>query len=679
MKESNNLFFKLKVGILAATLFLFPLFFLTTTQDFFSFNKMYLLVIAAMLLILTSVIEMVVTKKFHYSFNILDVVLFLFTLSVVISTFVPAPNKIQALLQPTFGPIVIAALSVLTFYMLRIAVATGEFLVRTLLVSVSLTSLFAIVFFFQPLKSMKLPLEMQFLQVPYFNTVGNVIDLAILLAFAVILAYSRIAASRKNSADKAGNSFYYGALAISGIGLALVGYVLIKTFGIDHSVAPYPPYRVSWNAAIETLKNPITALIGIGVNNFAAMFTQQKDVLYNLSNQWQIGSFNFAKSTILHVMVESGLFGVASMVLLFYFAFKDTYFSVEKKTRTVVLPLLFLVVAVILFPPSITLFFLIFFTVSMSSLYLKPREGMQADLHHALFVPFVGLIITLVIMGAGGYLLGRAYVAEYLFRQAVIADAKGDLQKVYDNHVQAILLNPYIEAYRISFSRVNLFIANSIYAKALKDNENSGNKKLSDKDSNNIAERIKIAIAEGKAATTLNSLKSLNWENLATIYRNILTTAQGADVWTVTAYQRAIVLDPNNPIYRLDLGGVYYTLGAYQQAQQLFGDAIQRKSDWSNAYYNYAWASYQKQDYQTAVNAMQSAITYLDPKANKTDLEKAQKELEEFKKKLPADQTKEGSESAQAQQNQQLSLPTPATASVELKLQLPKEASPEAK
>ena len=93
-----------------------------------------------------------------------------------------------------------------------------------------------------------------------------------------------------------------------------------------------------------------------------------------------------------------------------------------------------------------------------------------------------------------------------------------------------------MEKYHIDFSRLNLLIANNI---ARKDKD-----KITEQDRQTIAQAIQAAIAEAKNVVALNPQRSTNWENLALIYRNIINVAQGADQWTIAAYQRAIVTDP---------------------------------------------------------------------------------------------------------------------------------------
>lgn len=289
---------------------------------------------------------------------------------------------------------------------------------------------------------------------------------------------------------------------------------------------------------------------------------------------------------------------------------------------------------------------------------------------------YLGIVLFSFIFLTGfGYLLSRSFAAEIYFKKALDGMVKNDAKQTYDNMRQAIILNPYIERYHLNFSQLNLLLANNIAAKAGepqgKDQKPS---QLSEQDRQTISQAIQAAIAESKAAITLNPQKALNWENLAQIYRNIINTAQGADVWTISAYQRAIIADPQNPVYRLNLGGVYYSLGNYDEASKIFEQAVIIKPDWPNAYYNLAWANFQKQKYQEAVSAMENVTRLLDPQKDKVDYDKAKKELEEFKKKLPQEEKQATSE---GKTQPKLTLPSPIP-SITPQIQLPKEASPEA-
>ena len=230
-------------------------------------------------------------------------------------------------------------------------------------------------------------------------------------------------------------------------------------------------------------------------------------------------------------------------------------------------------------------------------------------------------------------------------------------------------MNPYIERFRSNFAQTNLIIANNLVKK--------NPKEITEQDRQIVTQAIQAGIAEEKAAVSLNPQKAENWQNLASIYSNIINAAADADVWTISAYQRAILADPQNPGYRISLGGVYYSQKKYDDALRFFEQAISLKPDWTNANYNYAWANFQIKNYPQAVNALQATLKLLDPKLNKTDYDKVKKELEEFKKMLPKEEAPADKANGQTESN--LNLPTPPTAQISPKLELPKEASPEAK
>jgi len=353
--------------------------------------------------------------------------------------------------------------------------------------------------------------------------------------------------------------------------------------------------------------------------------------------------------------------------------YEDDHLISNNLNQSLSISFIYLLICLFLFPPSLITWFLFFVVIGLEG--AKMPVSNELDLSFLLPL-YLGIVLFSFIFLTGfGYLLGRSYAAEIYFKKALDGIVKNDAKQAYENMRQAIILNPYIERFRLNFSQLNLLLANNIAAKASqpqgKDQKPS---QLSEQDRQNISQAIQAAIAEGKAAISLNPQKAQNWENLAQIYRNIINTAQGADVWTISAYQRAIVADPQNPVYRLNLGGVYYSLGNFEEASKIFEQAVVLKPDWPNAYYNLAWANFQKQKYQEAVSAMENVIRLLDPKKDKADYDKAKKELEEFKKKLPKEE-KQATEEGKTQPKLTLPSPIPTTTP---QIQLPKEASPEA-
>ena len=109
----------------------------------------------------------------------------------------------------------------------------------------------------------------------------------------------------------------------------------------------------------------------------------------------------------------------------------------------------------------------------------------------------------------------------------------------------------------------------------------------------------------------------------------------------------------------------------------MFEQAVSLKGDWSNAYYNLAWALYQKKDYVNAVSLMEKVISLIDPKTAKADFKKAESDLGEFRKMLPTQTPSPEGQPQIEQKSQNLQLPSPPPKTIEPKLELPKESSPE--
>lgn len=676
--NKNSFFPVLKSIVLFFIVFLFPLFFLSTTQEFFVTNKLYLLAFGSLVLLFISTIELLVSKKLVWQTNIFDRLIMFFLLTLGLSVLITSPNKVQALVNPNFGFIAMISLAVLYFYLSRMNERMRYLVLRFVSISSLVLSLITIIFYFQPFKSVSLAQPLQFLKNASFNPLGNQLDLAIVLGFFVLYAIIELVKNDENK--KKFSLFNITALILNLLALALTVYSLLKPSSLPSLQGAnllLPPFNVSWYAAVEILKNPLSALFGVGIDNFASMFTRVKDVLYNQSTIWQINSFSVSRSALLHIFTETGVFGAVAFFILLLEGFRRVFSSKQLSFETG--GFVFTVLMMVLFPPSLPLFFLFFFMLALlaKDSYLGEKTF---DLSEMLPFYLGCIVLSVVLIGGAGYFLGRSYMSEYYFKRALDGIVKNNLKDLYDNQRQAIIINPFIERMRINFAQTNLLIANNIASKVASTSAKASTDKqpqLSEQDRQTVAQAIQAAIAEAKAAVGLNSQKASNWENLAVIYRNILNVAQGADTWTISSYQRAIVLDPQNTLYRLGLGGVYYSLNNYDEATKLFEQSVALKPDWVNGHYNLAWSSYQKGDYQRAVSEMQNVVTLLNPQRDQNDYQKAQKDLEEFKKKLPKTEEKT-TKGMEKQQPGQLTLPTPQP-TIEPKIQLPKNASPEAR
>ncbi len=663
-------------------IFLLPLFFLPITQEFFYLNKLYLLAFGVFFLLLLSFIQFVLSKKISWQTLPSDMPVVLFLISIALSIIIVSPNKIQAILNPNFGLLMFFVLTLFYFYLSRQPQTKNFYLFLS--ISTLFLSCFSFIFFFQPLKNINLPNNLAFLKNPNFNPLGSSLDLVIFLGFSTLYQLTYILSSRQsiNNEKKSSLIIHYSLLFIHLVAISLNLYLIFKPVNQLTSQPAnqstgivLPPARLSWYAAVEILKQPLTAFFGVGVDSFSSIFTRVKDISYNQSPLWQFYSFNSSRSAILHLITETGLFGLASFLLILVALWK---LLLEKEAPEKKMVFYYLIAVLLLFPSSLPVWFLFFFFLATSAQESVNKISIH-QLNLAQFPPvvFSFAFVWAAFIFAGGYFLGRSYLAEYYYKKGLEGIIKNNAKEVYDNIRQAIILNPYIERFRVDFSQINLIIANNIVQRATQNQKNGQNQKqnpLTETDRQNISQAIQAAINEAKAAVSLNPNKAQYWENLANIYRNVINFAQQADLWTISAYQRSIVLDPQNPFYRLSLGGVYYSLANYEEASKIFEQVIALKPDWVVGHYNLAWADYQRGNYKRAVSEMENVLSLLDPKKDKVDYEKAKSELEEFKKKLPQEE-KTATESGQPSQ---LNLPTPIPTRQPV-INLPKEASPEAK
>lgn len=658
--------------------FLFPLFFLPITRDFLIYSKFYFLALVLFGVLLLSLGKFLLTKKFTWVHNLATQSLILILLSYILSIVLMSPNKLQAVFNPQYGLILVTSMVLLYLYASHAFAKAKISPFLPIAVSGVLVSVFALIVMVDPFQSAQLPAYWSFLSNTTFNTIGSSIHFVAFLIFTLVgssLYMWRIYARSKEIDDSNRMMLIMLGIIVLFTLLSLIFHVFIVSQQIltEGAQIILPPFALSWYAAVEVLKNPMTAIFGVGVDNFSSLFTQVRTVNYNLSELWQINAFNTSRSTFLHIMTEQGILGIIAYGLLVSLFLKNVK---QVKLEIAGMFITSLIIMLVLPPTGIT-FFLFFVSLAMMAADVhKKKESEEYVIDLSTLTPiFIGMIVIIaLVLGGTGYFLGRHFMAEFYFKKSLDAVAENSLQGLYENQARALQYNNNNEEFHQQFAQTNLLVANNI-ASVEAD-------KLTDQDRETIVQAIQAAIVEAKAAVSLNPQKVTNWQALAGVYRQIINVAQDAPTWAASAYQQTIVLDPRNPLLRLDLGGVYYLFENYDEAQKLFEQAVSLKPDWPNAHYNLAWVYYKKGIYGSAVDQMQIVVGLLDPATQPDDFSAAQKNLDEFKKtydieleKLQQQQAAQGEEQQTAPTGG-LNLPTPPQTQLEQKIELPAEASP---
>jgi hypothetical protein len=134
-----------------AVVFVFPLFFLPITPEYFITNKLYFLAFAVLSLIIISTAEFLVTRKLVWEKHPFDTHVVLLAAASILSTLIISPNKFQAVMNPTLGVVALFALIGLYYYVSRLKTKNHwEAPFEAVRYSALVLSVIAIVFFFGP-------------------------------------------------------------------------------------------------------------------------------------------------------------------------------------------------------------------------------------------------------------------------------------------------------------------------------------------------------------------------------------------------------------------------------------------------------------------------------------------------------------------------------------------------
>ncbi|MBI2029973.1 tetratricopeptide repeat protein [Candidatus Gottesmanbacteria bacterium] len=630
--------------MLAAIIFLVPLFFTSLTSEFYATGKEAFLFFTIPILMLITSILFTKENKFEININKLTIPVLGIAAAFIVSTLINSANKIESLTSSTGTGVIVSF--VLIFLSIGLLVKKKETVIYPLITASFVLAVLYILQFFK-ITSIIFPFSM-IKDNPFWTPAGTLLGLAIILAASLPITIEM--ALLKESLINPVKSIlgWVGTIVIT------LSLVLALVSVIKDAKPAILPFDISWSIAVDTLKNVRNAFFGVGPGNFVDAFTISKPIEVNNTSFWNI-RFGVAGSYILNLLTETGAVG-----LFFYLFTFIVVISFAKKNlkNGIFISLVILFVLSIILPATIITLFYLFILLGLFSLSI---DGAHITENSTLF-PRVTVVFWAIVLIVTWWFAGRWFLGEYYFQKSLVAASQNQGLDTYNDQIKAVDYNPYNERYRITYSQTNIALASGL----------SQNENPSDQDRQNISTLIQQAIREAKIATSLNPRRAGNWENLAVIYQAILNATEGADQWTIASLNQAVRLDPLNPTLRIGLGGVLFQLKNYDGAIQQFSIATQLKPDLANGYYNLSAALKAKGDLQGAFNAMQNTISLVDPYSN--DFNKASAELEELRRQLP------DTSSTQSDSSETETLTNPAESPVEIKPTIelkPEEAAPD--
>lgn len=676
------------LGVIGILLVLFPIIFLGITTDGFVLPKEILLCFGTGLGIFIFAVKSIAEGKVKLRTSPLDLPVFLFTAITFLSA-IFSMNRYDAL--ASFVPILFMAF----LYFVIVNTAREEkqiiFILGGLVLGASLAAALSTVSF-----SKIYLLPFPYTHIPFFTTFGSLLDQA--LYFALILpipgyfVYNLIKILSSKQRTKAHfRENGTGQKKISGkmIAFTVAFFIILLSLGITVFLLMTKqkpillPYQFGLQTGFAAISQDNTNvlksfLLGSGIGTYLIDFTRFKPATYNLNSTIWAFSFFRSSSFILEILATTGLLGIASFLFIGFKMIR------EKKSF---LPLVFAFIAAFLFPFSysiLTLFFVLLALFSVSRILANPNKYGDTELYivtlkRGLFIarpegekiqqnpnerryskilPIAFFLSLIVIVGIPLYYTFFFVYSDLIFAKSIVAAEKNNAVNTYNYQLSAIKLYPYRDIYYQSFSQTNIVIANALAASQPK------NATPSSQAQQQILGLIQQSINSARSASTIAPYNSTNWSNLSTIYRSLIGFGQNADQFTVLTEQQTIALDPNNPQNYITLGGIYYQLGAYDDAIRQFQIAINLKPDYANAYYNYGHAYEAKGDLPSALNAYTTVKSILQQSNDSQSTQKISDEINSIQKRIKQGQNQSITTTQQVQQpsNQQpLNVNQPST------------------
>lgn len=639
--------------IITGLAFIVPLFFLPLTTEFYVFNKVILLQYAVVFLLLIWAVRIFFEQGMRILKTPLNLAVLGLMLSYLLSTFIQSPNKVSAMSGQT-GII----LSVGLLYFIIINHFRGRkpaINIMAALIASSVALSWLAIFAYLGVFSNT---GLDWIKPKFWTPSGSPLLTGI---FMLLLAPGTLYWAFKSKA------FLEKTLLLLAGALQILCLILIVSLFVDKTLTfnyLFPQY--GWAIAVEGLKNIRTALLGVGPGNFLSAFSRFRPVALNNSSIWTM-KFTANTNIYLNLLSTVGVLGLASYLWFAWVSLKREHFKGALINKVLYISLVTSFIIQLVFNANILVLFVTFLIAGLLQAMQMPVE---TDMGYEYKIKSQGtawgvVAAILILAVAVFYWQGRVWAADYTFRKSLVAASENKGPETYNLQIKATMLNPYAENYRLAYSNTNLALANAI----------ASQENLTDQDQDKVVRLISQAIREAKYAIGLNPLISDYWLNLARLYRNITNVAADADQWALAAYQEAVRTDPTSPLLRVDFGGMFYALQAYDQAILQFSQSINLKPDYANGYYNLAAAYREKQDWTNAFLNMEQAVNLVP--VDSPDYQRAFEELEELRAKLP--QKPEGEATEVLKEEERLSGPSPLPSPIPQtpKVELPEDTAPE--
>ncbi|MCK5044444.1 tetratricopeptide repeat protein [Candidatus Parcubacteria bacterium] len=354
--------------------------------------------------------------------------------------------------------------------------------------------------------------------------------------------------------------------------------------------------HIAWGAATDSIK---TGFLGSGIGTFSYDFSKYRSQEFNQNQLWQI-RFDRPASHILEILATTGFLGLLSyLILIVSFVAVSLRFLQLKNAGQAPLFLAFLALLishlVYYQNTALALAFWLILALAVAGWTDKNSEKRFsfADFPELSLVLSTLLIIISLVFGALYFFAGKFYIADKMYIKNVQAESRA---AQIDKLEEIVNLNPYRIQYRVVLAR--------LYLSEVKEAEGIS---TSEEGLALIQTNVGKAIEQAKTASEISPNRVIVWETLGMLYRDIQSIAPNALEWSLKSFEKAIELEPNNPVLYTELGKLMES----EEARAKFAKALELKPDYVDALMQAAFSYEKEGDIEAAIKEMEK-ITAVD-------------------------------------------------------------------
>lgn len=613
--KSQALFERISRITLYLAVFLIPLWFLPFTQNILEYQKQTLLLLLVFLGVISWLAKSISDGELTFRKTWIHVGVFALLISVGISTIFSKwqYGSFWGLSLDISDSFITLFAFVLLYSLLSNTIRDTKEIFR-LLVYLAISGTIVGVFSILQLSGI---FVLPFVKVATFNTVGNSNSIAIFVAvlLPMILVLSNIARkllkwvlwsitgilllilAALNFSD-AWIVFSVGLLVLLVFGMLnlrkksefgwvslpmalLVVALFFMMFNFTLPGSPTTPVEVSpslgaeFGIVKEVLKD--SPIVGSGPGTFAFDYAKFHSSDLNQTIFWGT-RFTSGASEFLDFAATKGVLGIFALLSLIaaalYFVSRKLIKQEENQSEDtswmlqlgVFSSFVGIIAAFALYPANFTLLFLFWVLLGILTVFAGgklQKISIAPPSSLALLSSFVFLIV--LIFGLGTVFIGaQKYAGEVQYLKGLRASQAGDSDSAITSIISAAGLNSSIDTYWRDLAQLYLNRVTTIGA----------DDSLAAEERQQLQQvAIQNAVASANQAVVISPENVANWNVQGFIYRNLIGIA-GAEEGAISAYEKAVELEPASPFSITELGRVYFL-----QAQRVGAEDFQELHD----------------------------------------------------------------------------------------------------